>query len=68
MSAFSRSFFFLRPTLRSLIASKAGISSKPAKHNLTVAQEQTIAMVSFFAAVMVPSGWILANLEEYKKR
>ncbi|XP_048829624.1 cytochrome c oxidase subunit 8B, mitochondrial [Brienomyrus brachyistius] len=67
MSAFSRSFSFIRPTLRSLITSKASISSKPAKHNLTVA-EQTIAMVSLFAAILVPSGWILSNLEEYKKR
>uniref|UniRef100_A0AAR2KQE0 Cytochrome c oxidase subunit 8B n=1 Tax=Pygocentrus nattereri TaxID=42514 RepID=A0AAR2KQE0_PYGNA len=31
-------------------------------------QEQTFAMVVMFATILVPSGWILANLENYKKR
>ncbi|XP_036391377.1 cytochrome c oxidase subunit 8B, mitochondrial [Megalops cyprinoides] len=67
MSGFGRSFNFLRNTLRPQIISKANISAKPAKHVVTTG-EQAIAMVTMFVTILVPSGWILAHLEEYKKQ
>lgn len=34
----------------------------------SLAQESLIAFSTFFVAFMVPSGWILANMESYKSR
>lgn len=31
-------------------------------------QEQAIAMTTMFVTILVPSGWVLANLENYKKK
>ncbi|XP_065153705.2 cytochrome c oxidase subunit 8B [Paramisgurnus dabryanus] len=67
MSGLSRSFNLLRGTMRYQITPKANITAKPAKHVITTA-EKTIAMVTMFVTILVPSGWVLANLENYKKR
>ncbi|XP_035251831.1 cytochrome c oxidase subunit 8B, mitochondrial [Anguilla rostrata] len=67
MSGLNRSFNFLRTTLRPHIIPKANVSAKPAKHPLT-AGEQAIGMLAMFTVILVPSGWILAHLEDYKKR
>ncbi|KAJ8259694.1 hypothetical protein GJAV_G00172350 [Gymnothorax javanicus] len=65
MSGLIRSLRVPKSNLRPLTAFKAGISSKPAKHNLYIG-EQVFAMTIIFASVLGPSGWILAHLEEYK--
>ncbi|XP_052400412.1 cytochrome c oxidase subunit 8B, mitochondrial [Carassius gibelio] len=67
MSGLNRSFNLLRSVMRHQITPKANISAKPAKHVLS-AGEQTFVMVVMFATILGPSGWILTNLEEYKKR
>ncbi|XP_061078160.1 cytochrome c oxidase subunit 8B, mitochondrial [Conger conger] len=67
MSGFNRSFNLLRTTLRPHIIPKANLTEKPAKHALT-AGETAIGLLSMFAVILGPSGWILANLQEYKKR
>ncbi|KAJ8417101.1 hypothetical protein AAFF_G00283280 [Aldrovandia affinis] len=67
MSGFNRTFNFLRTTLRPHIISNVNISTKPAKHVLSTG-EQAIAMITLFATILVPSGWILSHLEDYKKR
>ncbi|XP_018620767.1 cytochrome c oxidase subunit 8B [Scleropages formosus] len=67
MSGFNRSFHLLRRTLSPVVTPRATITAKPPKHHLSVA-DQTIAMVILFACILVPSGWVMANLEEYKKR
>uniref|UniRef100_A0A803JJH3 Uncharacterized protein n=1 Tax=Xenopus tropicalis TaxID=8364 RepID=A0A803JJH3_XENTR len=35
---------------------------------MSIGQEQSIAMVTMFVTFLVPSGWVLANMEDYKKR
>ncbi|KAK5614233.1 hypothetical protein CRENBAI_006198 [Crenichthys baileyi] len=56
-----------RSALRSRVVPAANLMTKPAKENIT-AGEQAIAMTAFFVSLLVPSGWILANLESYKKK
>uniref|UniRef100_A0A3Q2P963 Cytochrome c oxidase subunit 8B, mitochondrial n=1 Tax=Fundulus heteroclitus TaxID=8078 RepID=A0A3Q2P963_FUNHE len=56
-----------RNALRSRAVPVANLMTKPAKENITAA-EQAIAMGAFFVAILVPSGWILAHLEDYKKK
>ncbi|KAL4622807.1 cytochrome c oxidase subunit 8A, mitochondrial [Arapaima gigas] len=67
MSGFNRSFALLRRTLRPVVVPRATIVAKPPKHKITV-PEQAIAMLALFTCILVPSGYVLANLEEYKKR
>ncbi|KAK2867008.1 hypothetical protein QQF64_022670 [Cirrhinus molitorella] len=67
MSALNRSFNLLRGVMKHQIIPKANISAKPAKHVLSAA-EQTFVMTVMFVTILGPSGWVLANLEEYKKR
>ncbi|KAM6926048.1 cytochrome c oxidase subunit 8B [Lycodopsis pacificus] len=56
----------LRSALRTQLVPAANLSSKPAKHNITAA-EQAVAMTVLFVAILGPSGWILSHLEDYKK-
>ncbi|XP_072519966.1 cytochrome c oxidase subunit 8B [Salminus brasiliensis] len=67
MSMWSRSLSLLRAPLRHNVIQKAHITAKPPKHHLSTG-EQVIAMTVMFATVLGPSGWILAHLEDYKKR
>ncbi|XP_051740541.1 cytochrome c oxidase subunit 8B, mitochondrial [Ctenopharyngodon idella] len=67
MSALNGSFNLLRAAMRHQIIPKANISAKPAKHVLSTG-EQVFVMVTMFATVLGPSGWILAHLEDYKSR
>uniref|UniRef100_A0A8C2WQJ5 Cytochrome c oxidase subunit 8B, mitochondrial n=1 Tax=Cyclopterus lumpus TaxID=8103 RepID=A0A8C2WQJ5_CYCLU len=56
-----------RSALRTPLVPAANLSSKPAKHHISVG-EQAVAMTALFVAILGPSGWILAHLEDYKKR
>ncbi|OCT81832.1 hypothetical protein XELAEV_18024341mg [Xenopus laevis] len=67
MSLFSRTIGLLRRTVNPHVMSKAGVGHKPAKDALTPA-EQTIALVTLFASFLVPSGWILAHMDDYKQK
>ncbi|XP_012695527.1 cytochrome c oxidase subunit 8B, mitochondrial [Clupea harengus] len=66
MSGLNRSFTLLRSAIRPQIIPKANISAKPAKHVLGVG-EQAFVLATMFVTILGPSGWILANLENYKK-
>ncbi|KAM9352038.1 cytochrome c oxidase subunit 8B [Symphorus nematophorus] len=56
-----------RSALRTHLVPVANLTAKPAKHNIT-AGEQAIAMTAMFVAILGPSGWVLAHLEDYKKK
>ncbi|XP_070828428.1 cytochrome c oxidase subunit 8B [Chaetodon trifascialis] len=64
LPAVSRMF---RSALRTQLVPVANLSSKPAKHTVS-AGEQAVAMTSMFVVILGPSGWILAHLEDYKKK
>ncbi|XP_076588997.1 cytochrome c oxidase subunit 8B [Chaetodon auriga] len=64
LPAVSRLF---RSALRTHLVPVANLTSKPAKHNITVG-EQAVALTSIFVVILGPSGWILAHLEDYKKK
>ncbi|XP_034443247.1 cytochrome c oxidase subunit 8B, mitochondrial [Hippoglossus hippoglossus] len=64
LPAVSRLF---RSALRTQLVPVANLTSKPAKHTVT-AGEQVIALTAMFVAILGPSGWILAHLEDYKKK
>ncbi|XP_026220345.1 cytochrome c oxidase subunit 8B, mitochondrial [Anabas testudineus] len=55
-----------RSALRTQLVPVANVTSKPAKHTVT-AGEQAIAMTALFMAILAPSSWVLAHLEDYKK-
>ncbi|XP_071771187.1 cytochrome c oxidase subunit 8B [Centroberyx gerrardi] len=57
----------LRSTVRTQLVPVANLTSKPAKHNIT-AGEQAIALTVMFVTILGPSGWVLAHLENYKKK
>ncbi|XP_038561252.1 cytochrome c oxidase subunit 8B, mitochondrial [Micropterus salmoides] len=56
-----------RSALRTQLVPAANVASKPAKHNIS-AGEQAIAMTALFVSILGPSSWILAHLEDYKKK
>ncbi|KAJ1108594.1 hypothetical protein NDU88_005970 [Pleurodeles waltl] len=61
---------FVAPFLRRSRASmlpRANISSKPAKGNVS-GVETVIGISAFVLAFLIPSGWVLSNMEAYKKR
>ncbi|KAM4543173.1 cytochrome c oxidase subunit 8A, mitochondrial [Odontesthes bonariensis] len=56
------------PALRGhTVTQKASMYSKPPKENIGVV-ETAIGMGMFSLAILGPSGWILAHLEDYKKK
>ncbi|XP_077416287.1 cytochrome c oxidase subunit 8A, mitochondrial [Vanacampus margaritifer] len=56
------------PALRGhTICQRANVYSRPAKEKIGV--KETMLGLSLFSLVILgPSGWILAHLEDYKKR
>ncbi|KAF7642162.1 hypothetical protein LDENG_00263340 [Lucifuga dentata] len=60
-------FRLFRSAVRTQRTSVACVSSKPAKHHVT-AGEQAIALTAMFVTILGPSSWILAHLEDYKKK
>ncbi|XP_053105935.1 uncharacterized protein LOC128324839 [Hemicordylus capensis] len=67
MLGFRKAVRFLNAGMRNPMVPRANIVGNPAKHPLSVA-EQAIGLVVMFATFLVPSGYILANLEHYKQR
>ncbi|KAK7892069.1 hypothetical protein WMY93_024032 [Mugilogobius chulae] len=64
LPAVSRLF---RHALRTQVVPFARVSAKPAQNNIS-AGEQAIALTVMFVTILGPSGWILAHLEDYKKK
>ncbi|XP_033824380.1 cytochrome c oxidase subunit 8B, mitochondrial [Periophthalmus magnuspinnatus] len=56
-----------RHALRTQVVPVARVSAKPAQHNIS-AGEQAFALTVMFTTILGPSGWILAHLEDYKKK
>ncbi|OCT83857.1 hypothetical protein XELAEV_18021996mg [Xenopus laevis] len=67
MPLFTRTAGLLRRAINPHVMSKAGIGHKPAKDALTPA-EQSIALATMFVTVLVPSGWVLSHMEDYKHK
>ncbi|GAA6095558.1 cytochrome c oxidase subunit 8B, mitochondrial [Tachysurus ichikawai] len=70
MSALLRGLVRIRsaPALQgTAITQRANITSKPAK-DAKGAAETAFGLALFATAILVPSGWVLANLESYKKK
>ncbi|XP_063058681.1 cytochrome c oxidase subunit 8B, mitochondrial [Engraulis encrasicolus] len=70
MSAIIRGLCRVRsaPALRDVtMTQRANLSNHPAKEPLGPA-ETVVGLVMFSLAILGPSGWILANLESYKKK
>ncbi|XP_020379212.1 cytochrome c oxidase subunit 8B, mitochondrial [Rhincodon typus] len=63
----TRGLRFLIAGNRLQLVPRARIVSKPAKKELTAA-EQTIGLAILTATIMIPSSWVLAHLEDYKHR
>ncbi|XP_016377023.1 cytochrome c oxidase subunit 8A, mitochondrial [Sinocyclocheilus rhinocerous] len=56
------------PVLRgSTITQRANIATRPAKDKFGPA-ETIIGLTVFSFTILGPSGWVLANLENYKKK
>ncbi|KAL0993944.1 hypothetical protein UPYG_G00115890 [Umbra pygmaea] len=56
------------PALRgSMITQKASVYTRPAKSPISAA-ETAIGLGVFTLAILGPSGWVLANIESYKKK
>ncbi|XP_053174855.1 cytochrome c oxidase subunit 8B, mitochondrial [Scomber japonicus] len=56
-----------RSALRTQLVPVANWSYKPAKHHVSVG-ENAIAMTALFVAILGPSSWVLAHLEDYKTK
>ncbi|KAH1171007.1 hypothetical protein KIL84_006625 [Mauremys mutica] len=67
MSGFQRAFRLLNATVRNQIVPRANIVSGAPEEIVTPA-DQAIALTAMFAAFLIPSGWILAHLEDYKNK
>uniref|UniRef100_A0A674EQK3 Cytochrome c oxidase subunit 8B, mitochondrial-like n=1 Tax=Salmo trutta TaxID=8032 RepID=A0A674EQK3_SALTR len=50
-----------------MITQRASVFTRPAKHPLGPA-ETIIGLGLFALAILGPSSWILANIEDYKKK
>ncbi|KAJ8002683.1 hypothetical protein DPEC_G00161430 [Dallia pectoralis] len=67
MSGLRSSVDLLRVAVRSQLVSRAALSHKPAKHDISAA-EQGFALAVMFVTILGPSGWVLMHLESYKHR
>ncbi|XP_061209569.1 LOW QUALITY PROTEIN: cytochrome c oxidase subunit 8B, mitochondrial [Neopsephotus bourkii] len=67
MPGLQRSSRLLTPLLRPLRVPRAHIRSQPPEHPLSPA-EQAIAFSIMFGCFLLPTGWILGNIEHYKSR
>nr|XP_046269214.1 cytochrome c oxidase subunit 8A, mitochondrial [Scatophagus argus] len=56
------------PALRGpIVTQRANLYSRPAKENIG-AVETVIGLGMLSLAILGPSGWVLAHLEDYKKK
>ncbi|KAM3920280.1 LOW QUALITY PROTEIN: cytochrome c oxidase subunit 8A, mitochondrial [Leptodactylus fuscus] len=67
MSLFTRAYGLLRQSRSPRIMNKAWASQKAQTQQLS-GGEQAIGLGVFFSVFLVPSGWVLAHLENYKSR
>ncbi|XP_023680591.1 cytochrome c oxidase subunit 8A, mitochondrial [Paramormyrops kingsleyae] len=68
MPGLLRGVLSARPLVRRWgITQRAGITTKPAKDPVG-ASETVIGLTAFMVSILAPAGWVLANLESYKKR
>uniref|UniRef100_A0A8B9PKV3 Uncharacterized protein n=1 Tax=Apteryx owenii TaxID=8824 RepID=A0A8B9PKV3_APTOW len=67
MWGFQRVSGLLAAALRSQRVPRARITSKPPEEPVS-ATEQAIALSVMFSCLLIPSAWVLANLEHYKSR
>ncbi|KAG9475690.1 hypothetical protein GDO78_003868 [Eleutherodactylus coqui] len=67
MPLFSRALGLLRHARSPRVMNKAWASQQPPNKELT-AMEQGIGLAVLFGVFLIPSGWILAHLQEYKSR
>ncbi|CAH2325168.1 cytochrome c oxidase subunit 8B, mitochondrial-like [Pelobates cultripes] len=57
---------FRIPSLAQVTA-RRGIASKPARSPMS-STESMIGFTTFVVCFLAPSGWVLSNMEAYKKR
>ncbi|KAL4659841.1 cytochrome c oxidase subunit 8B, mitochondrial-like [Arapaima gigas] len=68
MSGVLRGILGARSLLRGpAITQRAGLVTKPARDPVGPT-ETAVGLTVFAVAILGPSGWVLANLEYYKKR
>ncbi|KAG8563788.1 hypothetical protein GDO81_016200 [Engystomops pustulosus] len=67
MALFSRALGLLRQARPPQVMNKAW-SSGGAKNTNISGGEQAVGLVVLFSVFLVPSGWILSHLENYKSR
>uniref|UniRef100_A0A674I437 Cytochrome c oxidase subunit 8A, mitochondrial n=1 Tax=Terrapene triunguis TaxID=2587831 RepID=A0A674I437_9SAUR len=56
------------PVLRALLRPRLAPPARALHSYPPESRETVISLGAFFLTFMVPSGWILANMENYKKR
>ncbi|KAL1788297.1 cytochrome c oxidase subunit 8A, mitochondrial [Sigmodon hispidus] len=57
----------LTGSARRLMVPRAQVHSKPPREQLGVV-DVTIALASCFTCCLLPAGWVLSHLDNYKKR
>ncbi|XP_012876544.1 PREDICTED: cytochrome c oxidase subunit 8A, mitochondrial [Dipodomys ordii] len=57
----------LTGSARRLVVPRAQVHSRPAREQIG-SLDVAIALTSCFICFFLPSGWVLSNLESYKKR
>uniref|UniRef100_A0A8C4J2G8 COX8A oxidase n=1 Tax=Dromaius novaehollandiae TaxID=8790 RepID=A0A8C4J2G8_DRONO len=67
MRGFQRVSGLLAAALRSQRVPRARVTSKPPEEPLSTA-EQVIALSVMFSCFLIPTAWILSNLEHYKSK
>uniref|UniRef100_A0A8C0FXS6 Uncharacterized protein n=1 Tax=Chelonoidis abingdonii TaxID=106734 RepID=A0A8C0FXS6_CHEAB len=56
------------PVLRALLRPRLAPPARALSGSFSPSQETVISLGAFFLAFLGPSGWILTNMESYKKR
>ncbi|KYO41617.1 cytochrome c oxidase subunit 8A, mitochondrial [Alligator mississippiensis] len=65
MLGFQRAFRLLHATMKNQIVPRGNYMSKPPEEILTPA-DQAIGLIVMFSVFLIPSGWILAHIQDYK--